>query len=169
MTEIKKTKEPLWKRELKEILAISSVFFVIFLLFMLMKKALLNEYTVNFYAIGTALVGSLIIAKVILIFDLLPLTKRMDHLPNIYRVLFRSLIYLLGFVIFTFLEHLIKGLFEGDRFLHAGNLAFQQLDELDFITTLVGIFVAFLFFNTFWVIRKKYGPKELYHLFFSKE
>jgi hypothetical protein len=161
-------KNPWWKRELKEMLSIASVFFVIFVLFMLMKKAFQNEYTFNFVVIGTAFVGSLIIAKVVLIFDLLPITKRSDHLPNIYRVFFRSLVYLVGYVIFTFLEHLIKGLIEGGDFLHASSLAFHELGKLTYITSLIAIFVAFLFFNAFWVIRAKYGPTALFNLFFRK-
>jgi hypothetical protein len=163
------TKDPWWKREIKEILAISSVFFVIFVLFLLMKKVLLDEYYINFYIVGTAFVGSLIIAKVVLIFDLLPLSKRMDHLPNIYRVFFRSFVYLLGFVIFTFIEGLIKGLIDKESFSHAMGSAFHELSETTFITSMVGVFVAFLFFNTFWVIRAKYGPTALYALFFKKE
>jgi hypothetical protein len=161
-------KEPLWKRELKEVLAISSVFFVIFVLFLLMKKALLEEYNVNFYVVGTALIGSLIIAKVVLIFDLLPISKKSDHLPNAYRVLFRSFIYLLGYLIFTVLEHLIKGLIDGEKFSHAFNTALNQLFAPAFIASFIGVFVAFLFFNTFWVIREKYGPAALYALFFRK-
>lgn len=49
-----KTKEPRWKSELKEILAISGSFFVIFVLFLLMKKAFQENYDVNFYVIGTS-------------------------------------------------------------------------------------------------------------------
>jgi hypothetical protein len=163
------TTDPWWKRELKEILAISSVFFVLFVLFLIMKKAFLDEFTFNFYVVGTALVGSLIIAKVVLIFDLLPFSKKMDHLPNIYRVIFRSLVYLLGYVIFTFLEGFIKGLIKKEAFTQAVSSAFHELGELTFITSVVGVFIAFLFFNTFWVIRAKYGPKELYDLFFKKK
>lgn len=162
-------KEPWWKRELKEVLAISSVFFVLFVLFLLMKRTLLDDYDVNFYIIGTALVGSLIIAKVVLIFDLLPVTKKMDHLPNIYRVFFRSLIYILGFVIFTFLEDSIKGLIDGKVFSAALKSAFHELYTPSSVTTFVSVFIAFLFFNTFWVIRAKVGPAALYDMFFKKD
>jgi len=162
-------KEPLWKRELKEVLIISSVFFVIFVLFLFMKKAMLAEYDINFYIVGTALLGSLIIAKVVLIFDLLPITKKADHLPNIYRVIFRSLIYIIGFVIFTYLEHLIKGLVEGESFSQALKSAIHQLNSPAFITSFVGVLVSFLFFNAFWVIRAKIGPTALYAIFFKKD
>jgi hypothetical protein len=160
--------EPFWKRELKQILAISGVFFVIFVLFLLMKKALLDDYAINYYILGKSLVGSLIIAKVVLVFDLLPLTKRTDNLPNIYRVFFRSFVYLLGFVIFTFIEDLIKGIIDKKDFSISVADAFHHLSEPAFVTSMVGVFVAFLFFNAFWVIRSKYGAPALYELFFKK-
>ena len=163
------TKEPWWKRELKEILAIASFFFVIIVLFLFMKKSLLDEYNIDFYILGTALVGSLIIAKVVLIFDLLTLSKRMDHFPNIVRVFFRSSIYLLGFIIFTLIEGFIKGLIDKESFSQAFISAIHELGKSSFITSMISVFIAFLFFNTFWVIRAKYGPKELYNLFFRKE
>ncbi len=162
-------KEPLWKRELKEMLAIAGFFFVIFVLFLFMKKVMLIDYDVDFYIMGTALLGSLIIAKVVLIFDLLPITKKTAHLLNVYRVLLRSLIYIFGYVVFTYLEHLIKGLIHGDSFSEALNSGLHQLYTPTFITGFVGVLVAFLFFNTFWVIRAKLGPAALYAMFFKKD
>ena len=119
-------KEPFWKREMKEILAISSVFFVIFVLFLFMKKSLLDDYDVNFYIISTALVGSLILAKVVLLFDLLPVTKKTEKLLNIYRVFLRSLIYIFGYVVFTFLEHLIKGLIDGESYSNCSKAGLNE-------------------------------------------
>jgi hypothetical protein len=161
-------KNPWWKRELKEVFAIASVFFVLFVLFLFMKKVMMKDYSVDYFVLSTALIGSLILAKVVLIFDLLPVTKKVDHLPNIYRVIFRSFIYLLGYAIFTFIEHIIRGLIDKETFSHALHLSIQNLGKASFITSIVGVFVAFLFFNTFWVIRAKYGPTALFNLFFRK-
>jgi hypothetical protein len=118
---------------------------------------------------GAAIIGSLILAKVVLIFDKLPLTKKMDIFPNIYRVFFRSFIYLIGFVIFSLLEHWVKSLIDGDSFGFAWQHAFQYLGTKEFMLRLVVIFIVFLFFNAFWVIRVRYGPAELRQLFFSKK
>jgi len=163
------TTEPKWKKELKQILAISSTFFVMFVLFMLLKKSMLAEYNVEFHAFGIALVGALIIAKVVLLVDLLPVTKRMDNHSNIYSVLYRSLIYLVGFTIFTLLEHFVKGLIKGDDFSQAWVHSFHHVTSVKFIINLVTIFIAFLIFNAFWVIRNHYGPKSLYKLFFKND
>ena len=104
----------------------------------------------------------------VLIFDLLPVTRKADRLINIYRVFLRSLIYLVGYVIFTFLEHLIKGLIHGESISEALNGSFRILYSPAFITTYVGVFIAFLFFNAFWVVRSSIGPEALYKMFFNK-
>lgn len=161
-------KEAFWKRELKEVLIISSIFFVIFVLFLLMKKIIVQDYKIDFFVLTTALVGSLIIAKVVLIFDLVPATKKTDHLPNIYRVFFRSGIYILGYVIFTVLEHLIGGLIRKESFSMAFDSTLHTLSTPAFITSIVGVFIAFLLFNTLWVIRANIGPAALYKIFFGK-
>lgn len=162
-------KEPFWKRELKELLVISIIFFVIFVLFLLLKKVIQADYRIDYYVLTTALVGSLIIAKVVLIFDLVPATKRADHLPNIYRVFFRSGIYILGYITFTMLEHLIKGLIKKDSFTVAFESTIHYLSTTAFITSFVGVFIGFLLFNTFWVIRAEIGPAALYEMFFGKK
>ena len=130
---------------------------------------MLGSYHIEYYAAGTALICSLILGKVVLIFDKLTLTRKMDFMPNIYRVFFRSLVYLFGYLMFTLIEHWIKGLIDGDSFGQAWVHAFKHLGELDFLTSLIVVFVAFLFFNAFWVIRLTYGPKALFDLFFKKK
>lgn len=77
---------PWWKREMKEIFSISSTFFILFILFTLLKMATLGKYDISGFKTGSVIIGSLILGKVVLIFDKLPLTRKMDFLPNIYRV-----------------------------------------------------------------------------------
>jgi hypothetical protein len=163
------TQEPFWKRELREVLIISSTFFVLFVLFMLLKKAFLAQQNIQLYAFGSALIGSLILGKVVLLTDKLPLTRKMDRHPKIFRLIFRSFVYLIGYVLFVFLEHIVKGLIMADGFSHAFSHAVHYLGERELVTSLVAVFIIFLFFNTFWIIRNHFGPRELYKLFFRKE
>ena len=156
------------KKEFKEVLSISAVFFVIFVLLLLLKKVMMANYEVDFFVISTALVGALIIAKVVLVFDLLPITKKADHLPNIYRVFFRSFIYIIGYVIFTFLEHIVNGLIHGESFSEAVNHSLHNLTTASFTVSFVGVFIAFLIFNAFWVVRATIGPAALYAMFFKR-
>ena len=64
---------------------------------------------------------------------------------------------------------MLKGLIDGDSFSLAINSAIHNLYSSAFITSLVSVFVAFLFFNAFWVIRTKVGPTALYDMFFKRK
>lgn len=161
--------EPFWKRELKELFAISFTFFVFFILLLLLKKAILTEYQIKFHAAGIALVGSLILGKVVLIFNNIPMVKKYDYLPKIYGVFIKSLVYLAGFIIFTLLEHWIKGLIKGDGFLNAWEHAFNYIISKPSIIDMIIVFIVFLIFNTFWVIRNKIGAKAMHELFFKRD
>jgi len=163
------TQEPFWKRELREVLIISSTFYVLFVLFILLKKAFLAQQDIQLHAFGSALIGSLILGKVVLLTDKLPLTRKMDRHPKIFSLIFRSFVYLVGYVLFVFLEHIVKGLIMGDGFSHSLSHAVHYLGGKVFVTSLVAVFIIFLFFNTFWVVRNHYGPRELYKIFFKKE
>ena len=92
----------------------------------------------------------------------------MDKLLNIYRIVLRSIIYLFGYFLFTILEHLIKGLVDGESFGNAWTLSVQYLGSMEFAINLVILFIVFLVFNAFWVIRNYFGPKALYDLYFKK-
>lgn len=162
------TEEPFWKRELKALVAISSTFFVFLLILLVFKKLLLDEYKITFSVGGIALIGSLIFAKVVLIFENIPLAKKYDHLPKIYSVLTKSFVYILGYIIFTLLEHCIKGLIKGDGFVKALDDTFNNLMSKESLINIITVFIIFLLFNTFWVIRNYIGANKLYKLFFKE-
>lgn len=163
------TKEPFWKRELKALFAISFTFFIFLVILLIMKKSILDEYHIKFDALGIAVIGSLIFGKVVLIFDNVPLAKKYDHLPKIYSVFIKSFVYLLGFLIFTLLEHLIKGMIGGDGFVEALQHSLSYLINGKSIDNTIIVFAVFLIFSTFWAIRNHVGPKALYRLFFVRE
>ncbi|WP_430816874.1 hypothetical protein [Carboxylicivirga sp. RSCT41] len=156
-------------KEFKEVLAISVFFFICFLVFVLLKKAFLIEYDIKYQGFLSAAFGALVLGKVVVILDHLSVTKKLDHLANIYRVLFRSLIYLLGYIAFTFLEHGIMGLIHGEGLLEALGSNLHHTISMEGLATMVVLFLTFFIFNAFWVIRSHLGPQNLYALYFSKE
>ena len=162
-------KESFLVKEMKELFAIAFVFYIIFLMFSILKMALLGQYDIDGYRLGAAVIGALIIAKVVLIFDHFRVSKKLEDYPKIITVFLKSGVYLIGFALFTILEHFIKGLIEG---LSAGEAiihALYYLGSLEFILTVAIVYISFLTFSTFWVIRNEYGPKSLYLLFFKRK
>lgn len=162
-------KESFIVKEMKEMFAIATAFYVIFLMFSILKMAMLGQYHIDGYKAGTAIVGALIIAKVVLIFDHFKISKTVEKYPKVFTVFFKSGIYLIGFGLFTILEHFIKGLIEGMGAGEAIVYAMNHLGSIDFMLSVAIVYVTFLFFSAFWVIRNEYGPRPLYHLFFKRK
>lgn len=106
--------------------------------------------------------------KVVLIFDKLRITKWVDHIANIYRVGFRSFIYLLGYILFTFLEHSVIALIKGMGIIESFTDNAENLISKHGLAKLIILFISFLISNAFWVIRAYVGPDKLYRLFFHK-
>lgn len=127
------TQETWWKRELKEVFSRSLTIYVLFIVLAVLKMSMLGQYDMPGFKAGAPLIGSLILAKVVLILDKLSLTKKMDVFPNIYRVFFRSLVYSVGFVAFSLLERCFKSLIDGDAFGLAWKHAFRHLGTKDFL------------------------------------
>lgn len=156
-------------KEIKEVFAISLFFFVCFTVFVILKKMTLAEYHIEYNGYIRAAVGALVLAKVVLIFDKLSVTKRVDHMPNIFRVGFRSFIYLTGYILFTFLEHAVMGLFNGVGIIESFGRNLENLSSDHGDATLIILFITFVIFNAFWVIRAHVGPGRLYRLFFNRD
>jgi hypothetical protein len=158
-----------FKTRLKQVLLISLFFWLFFILFQLLKTALLAEYDIQYYFFGKALVAALVIGKVVALTDHTNIIKKFDHKPKIYSVLFRTMVYMLAYVIFSFFEILIKRLFHGAAFSEALLAPFQKMSSKFYLVELFVYLLAFLLFNIFWVIRNYIGGEKLFRLFFKKE
>lgn len=156
------------KKEAKEVLAISLFFFFCFTVFAVLKKLILSEHDIEYYGFIPVVIGSIVLGKVVLIFDKLRITKWLDHMANIYRVGFRSFIYLLGYILFTFLEYGVMGLFKGEGIIESFTHNVENLTSKHGLAALIILFISFIIFNAFWMIRAYVGPGKLYRLFFEK-
>ncbi len=154
--------------ELKEVLSITLFFFFCFLVFLVMKKAFLAQYEIPYSGFIQVIVGSLVLGKVVVLLDKLAITKKVDHLKNSTRILFRSTVYLIGYVLFTFIEHAIKALFSDETVSDGTMHNFHFLVSVQGLATLLILLITFLIFNSFWILRMHLGPKKLYELYFKE-
>ena len=75
-------------------------FFLIgFLLVLLIVKLALADYSIEVSTISRALIGALVAAKVVLIFDRTSISRKLADCPHIYRVVLRTLVYGAGVVL----------------------------------------------------------------------
>jgi hypothetical protein len=71
------------------------------------RALILRQYGVHVSALAGATIGALLVAKVVLIADMLPAVNRFPEKPLIYNVVWKTLIYVVGALVVHYLEHLI--------------------------------------------------------------
>ena len=93
------------KHELLELIGPTVFFFVTFNVIAFTKKLFLEDYHINFSGFFvTASVGALLVAKVVLIADEIPLINRFPRTPLVYNVIWKTAIYSVAALIVQFLE-----------------------------------------------------------------
>ena len=82
-------------------------FFVAIGLLILTKRLMLQQYGISFSDFGAAVIGALIVGKVVLIVDHLPFVNRFPGKPLIYNVVWKTIIYVLVAFVVRLAEHLV--------------------------------------------------------------
>ena len=69
---------------------------IAFLLILFTKQTVLREYGIYWTGFGVAVVGAMLVGKVVLMVDKLPFVNKFPDWPLIYNTLWESLIYFLA-------------------------------------------------------------------------
>lgn len=95
------------KHELREALPPAIFFWVTFHIVLLDRALMLKEYGLRLSSMAGATVGALIVAKVVLVADMLPIINRFPEKPLIYNVVWKTGIYVVASMVLHYLEHLL--------------------------------------------------------------
>ncbi|HWT83051.1 MAG TPA: hypothetical protein VN648_30080 [Candidatus Methylomirabilis sp.] len=83
---------------------------------MVLKELILAEYQIEFHGLSLALVGTLVLAKVVLVLDHVPLGAWTRTRPTWVNVLLRTALYALGVLVVLILEKAFEGRRENGGF-----------------------------------------------------
>ena len=107
------------KHELLSLIPPTLFFLVALGLLVFTKHLMLQEYGIRFSDFGAVIIGALIVGKVVLIADHLPFTNRFPDKPLIYRIAWKSFVYVVAAFIVRTGEELIPRIIEHGS-LHQG-------------------------------------------------
>ena len=96
------------KHEFHEVLPPTIFFFISFHIVVLDRALMLREYGLQLSAVAGATVGALLVAKVVLIADKLPIINRFPEKPLIYNVVWKTVVYVGFSLLLHYLEHLVR-------------------------------------------------------------
>ena len=153
------------KREIRSI-AIVTLYFALWLAtLMLIKVLLLAEYEIKFDRWSAAIVGALILAKVVLVLERVPLGPWVESRAAWIGVLLRTALYTLGVAAVLAIEHGVSGRKEHGGFLPALAAAARVTDSPHVAVNVICVSGALLVYNAFDVMYRGLGADALRRLF----
>lgn len=158
-----------WKqkaiRELTEYSIIVAYLVFFFGAFFTYKRLILAQYQISYLHYGIVIVKALILAKVVMLGDILGLGRRLVDKPLYYPTLYNAAVFTVWSGAFGILEETVIGLLDGKGW--AGGL--DELWRHGLYGLLAGCLVTFVAFIPFFAFRelaRVLGEKKLVGLFF---
>lgn len=141
---------------------------VVFGLFAWYRRLILAEYEIRYLKYGVAIIEALILAKVILIGDMLGLGREFKNKPLIYPTLYNSVVFSLFVGLFAIIEHTVGGLMHG-KGPFAGLAELRAEGWYELLARCLITFVVFVPFFAFKELAKALNEEgKLGKLFFRK-
>ena len=154
--------------EVKEIGLVTLYFLICFLVFLTLKKLYLEQYQVEITIFGSALIGALVVAKVVILLEKTSFATRFADASGAANLLWRTSCYTVTVFGVSLAEHLF------DLYRERGAFA-ASLDELwagrdlhHFLALNLVVGVSFLGYNSATIIDRQIGDGGLRRLFFSR-
>ena len=160
----------MWSRfvvEIKKFAVIGSFLFFFLGAFATYRRLILAQYQVDYFLYGYSLIESLILAKVVMLGDMLHFGDRFRGKPHIVPVLYRTVVFSLLVFVFTMLEATVRGLFHGLG-LTGGVAELRDTTHAIMAAKMLVMFIAFVPMFAIWEIANVVGPGKLFEMFFAR-
>jgi hypothetical protein len=153
--------------EIRTVILTTLYFFCWFGGLMVIKVLLLREYNIEFSGFTIVLVSALVIAKVVLLLEYIPIPY-IKNKPAWVAVLIRTFFYLAGVFIIIVLEKSFEARHEHAGFIEAVKNLAQKANFYHVWANTICVFGALLVFNIWSVIKLTYGKGIFLKLMMSK-
>jgi hypothetical protein len=153
------------KREIRALLEATAYFFLWIGCLVLVKKLILAEYQVEFHGLSKSVVGALVLSKVVLILERVPLGSHVRRKPAWVAVALRTLLYSLGVAVVLLAEQGISERHEYGGVGAAIKAGLQGADMHHVYANTICLAGALLGFNVLALLRERLGRGELLRLF----
>lgn len=132
---------------------------------LLLKQLVLAEYQIAFHGFSLALIGALILAKVVLVLEHVPLGAWVRARPAWVDVVLRTLLYSVGVLVVLLLEKGFEGRHEHGGFGPSLRALFHHADIPHIWVNTICLAGALFGYNVLSVIRRHLGAGGLRRLF----
>lgn len=155
------------KHEIGELLPGFLFFFFAFALIVWTDALTTKQYGIRPFSIAAAIIGAFVVAKAMLIANLLPAMNRYEGKPLVYNVAWKGLIYLITALVVVYLEHLIERWLRYGSFVEANRHLLGDMDWPRFWAVHIWLIVLLLLYAFLQELNKAMGEKTLRRMFFG--
>jgi len=135
--------------------------------FMWYRRLILAEYQVQYTNYWLPLIEAAVLAKVIMVGDLMRLGRAMENKPLIVSALFRTVMFSIWVAVFNVVEETVRGLLHGNG-LTGGFEDIASRGWYELLSRCVVIFAAFIPFFSFKELERVMSPEKLRALFWKR-
>jgi hypothetical protein len=153
------------KDEVRKILVAAVFFSTGFCLIHVSERLLTEGSGIELASISRAIIGGLIVAKVLTLVDLVPFVHAFPGRPMVLNIGWKSSLYLAGGVIFLYIEPFVKSLFRGGGVIAAHSRAWHELMRPRTGATLIWVAMLLVGFVTLQELSRAIGRERLKQLF----
>ena len=140
---------------------------LVFAAFTQYRRLVLAAYDITYTNYWVALIEALILAKVIMIGDVIRLGRGLEDKPLIYSTLYKTAVFVLFVGVFTVIEHVIRGLLKGTG-LTGGFVELLGKGSDELLANSLIVFVAFIPFFGVKELGRVLGEEKIRALFFRR-
>ena len=153
------------KKEFLGVIPAAVFFFVAFQLLALTRSLILREYEIEISTFFAATFGALLVAKVILVVDLLPFVNRFPDRPLIYNILWKTGIYMISASAVRYIEHLVRFYIEYGDIADANRHLIDDLVWPYFWVVHIWLLVVFLMYCVITELIRVLGRERVRSIF----
>ncbi len=140
---------------------------LVFAAFTQYRRFILAAHDITYTNYWFAVIEALILAKVIMVGDVLRLGRGLEQKPLIYPTLYKTLVFTVFVALFTLGEHAIKGLWKGMGVM-GGLDEFIGKGHHELLANSLVVFVAFIPFFGVKELGRVLGEEKIRALFFRR-
>lgn len=134
---------------------------------LVLKKLILVEYRIEAVGLSKALIGALVLAKVVLVLEHVSLGAWVRNRPAWVEVVLRTALYTLGVFVVVVIEKSLHGQHEHGGFASAMAAALKQAHLNHVLANTICVGSALFSYNVLSIVREHLGQRGLMRLFLS--
>jgi hypothetical protein len=155
------------KEEFRHLFVAALFFATGFSLIIVAERLFVREASIDNISLLRAVVGGLIVAKILLLVDLLPFVHAFPEKPLVHNILWKSSLYVAASLVFRYIEPFIKNLFKGMGLSASHSGALQELMLPRIWAVEIWLAMLLVTFVTMQELTRVVGKQKMKQLFFG--